>query len=108
MYLRSAGAHRDQKVALPDDIYINRKSAPAQRLVGLTPACPIIITCTCTHTGASRVDGNKKGVMTRQRQPKAAARMLRQRYLSLAMGLQAQSCADFNMLGFLQKKTYVN
>ena len=55
-----------------------------------------------------RVDGNKKGVMTRQRQPKAAARMLRQRYLSLAMGLQAQSCADFNMLGFLQKKTYVN
>ena len=32
-------------------------------------------------------DGNKKGLFTRERQPKAAARVVRQRYLSLAKGL---------------------
>ena len=32
-------------------------------------------------------DGNKKGLLTRQRQPKEAAKVVRQRYLALAKGL---------------------
>lgn len=32
----------------------------------------------------TRVDGNKKGIFTRQRQPKQAAHFLRKRYHSLA------------------------
>ena len=34
----------------------------------------------------TRVVGNKKGILTRQRQPKTAARVLRQRYLNITMG----------------------
>ena len=34
----------------------------------------------------TRVVGNKKGILTRQRQPKTAARILRQRYLNITMG----------------------
>ena len=37
-----------------------------------------------TDQSSSRVDGNKKGLLTRQRQPKEAAKVVRQRYLSLA------------------------
>lgn len=33
----------------------------------------------------NRVNGNKKGVFTRGRQPKAAAHLLRKRYFDLAM-----------------------
>ena len=33
-----------------------------------------------TQQGVRRVDGNKKGVFTRQRQPKAAAHLLRERW----------------------------
>jgi beta-glucuronidase len=33
-----------------------------------------------TAPGIMRVDGNKKGVFTRERRPKAAAHMLRQRW----------------------------
>ena len=32
------------------------------------------------------INGNKKGLFTRERQPKAAARVVRQRYLALAKG----------------------
>ena len=39
-----------------------------------------------TDQSSKRVDGNKKGLLTRQRQPKEAAKVLRQRYLSLANG----------------------
>jgi beta-glucuronidase len=39
-----------------------------------------------TSQGIMRVGGNKKGVFTRERQPKAAAHVLRQRWLSLAAG----------------------
>lgn len=35
--------------------------------------------------GTTRVVGNKKGILTRQRQPKAAAHLLRQRYLNIAL-----------------------
>lgn len=35
--------------------------------------------------GINRLNGNKKGVFTRNRQPKAAAHLLRQRYFDLAM-----------------------
>ena len=37
-----------------------------------------------TDQTPGRVDGNKKGLVTRQRQPKEAARVVRERYLSLA------------------------
>ncbi|KAG8233860.1 hypothetical protein J437_LFUL006883 [Ladona fulva] len=37
-----------------------------------------------TAQGTTRVVGNKKGVFTRERQPKASARLLRERYLELA------------------------
>ena len=37
-----------------------------------------------TSQGIMRVGGNKKGVFTRDRQPKAAAHVLRQRWLALA------------------------
>lgn len=36
--------------------------------------------------GTSRVDGNRKGILTRQRQPKLAAYLVRERYLNLAQG----------------------
>jgi len=44
------------------------------------------------------VDGNKKGLLTRQRQPKAAARLLRQRYLAIAQGREL--CWDTTIYGF--------
>lgn len=50
------------------------------------------------HSGVSRVDGNKKGLLTRQRQPKAAARLLRQRYLAIAQGREL--CWDTTIYGF--------
>ena len=53
---------------------------------------------------SDRVDGNKKGVMTRQRQPKAAARLLRQRYLSLAMGVGTNVCTNNDLLGYNQER----
>jgi beta-glucuronidase len=34
-----------------------------------------------TRSGITRVDGNKKGVFTRDRRPKAAAHALRRRWL---------------------------
>ena len=37
-----------------------------------------------TKSGISRVDGNKKGVFTRDRRPKAAAHALRRRWRGLA------------------------
>lgn len=38
-----------------------------------------------TRQGTTRVGGNKKGILTRQRQPKAAAHLLRQRYLNITL-----------------------
>ncbi|CAH3193309.1 unnamed protein product [Porites evermanni] len=38
-----------------------------------------------TQQGTTRVVGNKKGILTRQRQPKAAAHLLRQRYLNITL-----------------------
>jgi beta-glucuronidase len=46
----------------------------------------------------SRVDGNKKGILTRWRQPKPSARLLRQRYLSLGLGVR--TCFDPGLMGF--------
>lgn len=36
-------------------------------------------------SGITRLNGNKKGVFTRSRQPKAVAQLLRMRYFDLAM-----------------------
>jgi beta-galactosidase/beta-glucuronidase len=43
-----------------------------------------------TGEGIHRVDGNKKGIFTRQRQPKAAAFYLKQRWESLPLNYKAQ------------------
>nr|CAD7258194.1 unnamed protein product [Timema shepardi] len=40
-----------------------------------------------TQQGITRVDGNKKGIFTRQRQPKRSAHVLRERYFALAQEL---------------------
>ena len=42
--------------------------------------------------------GNKKGILTRQRQPKAAARVLRQRYLSIPVGSSTKKDDDVDVL----------
>jgi len=44
-----------------------------------------------TKQQITRVVGNKKGILTRQRQPKAAARVLRQRYLNITVGRCSKS-----------------
>ena len=46
---------------------------------------------------SGRVDGNKKGVLTRQREPKASARLMRARYHSLAQGVQL--CYNTTLVG---------
>lgn len=45
------------------------------------------LNCINSHSpqGTTRVGGNKKGILTRQRQPKAAAHLLRQRYLNITL-----------------------
>ena len=45
----------------------------------------------------TRMAGNKKGVLTRQREPKAAARLIRARYHSLANNVQL--CYDTPFIG---------
>ncbi|KAL9981810.1 hypothetical protein ACROYT_G010565 [Oculina patagonica] len=47
-----------------------------------------------TKQQTTRVVGNKKGILTRQRQPKAAARVLRQRYLNITVGRSSTSDKD--------------
>lgn len=44
-----------------------------------------------TKQQTTRIVGNKKGILTRQRQPKAAARVLRQRYLNISVGVEGNS-----------------
>lgn len=39
-----------------------------------------------TMIATSRADGNHKGLLTRQRQPKLAAHVVRERFSSLAQG----------------------
>ncbi len=49
---------------------------------------------------SKRVDGNKKGLLTRARQPKAAARVVRQRYLAIGQGREMcyeGSSLDYHM-----------
>ncbi len=47
-------------------------------------------------TETTRVMGNKKGIFTRERQPKASARVLRCRYWHLAGQLKYESTKDNN------------
>lgn len=44
--------------------------------------------------GITRVVGNKKGILTRQRQPKAAAFILRQRYLNITLEQTPSNTGD--------------
>ena len=46
--------------------------------------------------GTIRVDGNRKGLLTRTRQPKAAAHLTRRRYWSLIAEEQPSSFHSFN------------
>lgn len=48
----------------------------------------------------TRIVGNKKGILTRQRQPKAAARVLRQRYLNISVEVEENSWREDNA-GFM-------
>ena len=48
-----------------------------------------------TDQSSGRVDGNKKGLLTRQRQPKEAAKVIRKRYLALANGQDYHPDPDF-------------
>ena len=66
-------------------------------------------THTPTPTESDRVNGNKKGVLTRQRQPKAAARLLRQRYLTLAAGFKDGTCPiEYELMGLREHRIFVN
>ncbi|XP_048583171.1 beta-glucuronidase isoform X2 [Nematostella vectensis] len=47
-----------------------------------------------TQQGVTRVVGNKKGILTRERQPKAAAFVLRQRYLNITLEQSPTSTGD--------------
>ena len=47
--------------------------------------------------------GNRKGLVTRQRQPKYAARVLRKRYLSITMGHEKDLCTGNELLDKLIK-----
>lgn len=47
--------------------------------------CKFLIFFIFESPGITRLNGNKKGVFTRNRQPKAVAQMLRMRYFDLAM-----------------------
>lgn len=42
-----------------------------------------------SRLGITRLNGNKKGVFTRSRQPKAVAQLLRMRYFDLAMEIDS-------------------
>ncbi|XP_031559949.1 beta-glucuronidase-like [Actinia tenebrosa] len=55
-----------------------------------------------TTQGITRVVGNKKGILTRERQPKAAAFILRQRYLNITLE-QAPSGTGDDLLDALIK-----
>ncbi len=46
----------------------------------------------------TRVVGNKKGILTRQRQPKAAARVLRSRYQHIPVGRSTKKEDDVDVL----------
>ncbi|CAG2053611.1 unnamed protein product [Timema podura] len=48
--------------------------------------CCVVYVCH-HHVCINRVDGNKKGIFTRQRQPKRSAHVLRERYFALAQEL---------------------
>lgn len=52
----------------------------------------------CLFSEITRVVGNKKGILTRQRQPKAAARVLRQRYLNIPVGRSTKKDDDVDIL----------
>lgn len=46
----------------------------------------------CLYSAITRVGGNKKGIFTRQRQPKEAAHLVRKRYFSLAKHIDKTTC----------------
>ncbi|XP_013419299.1 beta-glucuronidase [Lingula anatina] len=57
-----------------------------------------------TDQATTRVDGNKKGVFTRQRQPKMAAHFLRDRYQGLINRRSGRTCRkSFNLSTYFQE-----
>lgn len=60
-------------------------------------------------SGITRLNGNKKGVFTRSRQPKAVAQLLRMRYFDLAMevdGLENQPSDLDEYISPIQEKYF--
>ncbi|XP_034994652.1 beta-glucuronidase [Zootoca vivipara] len=55
-----------------------------------------------TDQGTTRVLGNKKGIFTRQRQPKSAAFVLRERYWKLAEECRPFARPNYHNIGFPQ------
>lgn len=51
-------------------------------------------------TAYTRVGGNKKGVFTRNRQPKAAAHLLRKRYFELASEIDDHQTMPKDLYGY--------
>lgn len=84
---------------IPDVCNVNLKMLIASRRLGFSPVkfyippvkiynlcCSLCIHCLvvkCCFLATTRVLGNKKGVLTRQRQPKASGHLLRLRYWSI-------------------------
>lgn len=65
----------------------------------------VVIRCSISPWQApTRVDGNKKGILTRARQPKAAALVLRQHYLAVGQG--KEMCYDTHLANYYCKKVY--
>lgn len=63
----------------------------------------------CYPAGITRLNGNKKGVFTRSRQPKAVAQLLRMRYFDLAMevdGLDEQPSDVDEYISPFQERFY--
>merc|ERR1712060_108209 len=59
-----------------------------------------------TNQGVTRVHGNKKGVFTRQRQPKMAAYTIRDRYLALANSTHLYPGRLSALQDYVQKYTF--
>ena len=78
-----AGLHQDPPVMFSEEY----QAALIERYLDVCARLPFVIgahvwtfTDFMTKQGVSRVDGNKKGVFTRDRRPKMAAHLLRKRW----------------------------
>jgi len=78
-------------------------SLPCSRLL------PIILYYNghCLPTAYTRVGGNKKGIFTRDRQPKAAAHFVRKRYWQIAEDLDGAAPSN-DVEGYVYTRSWKN